>query len=120
MNYFSKFRKENIQIWKINQFQRSEKMEGYLHFIVSKLTIEELSILGILNDKDATAAFKAIRRSLLFKESKLSTATFRKTVDKLTATQFLKIVTGGKEGKLYLSYYGQKALQQSLEEVASR
>lgn len=92
-------------------------MNDYFEQIVGHLAIEEMALLGILIDKDATAAFKAIRRNELFELSELSIANFRKTMEKLTATHLINLVTGGKEHKVFLTTYGLQAIDKSLEEA---
>lgn len=92
-------------------------LREYFEQIVQQLSIEEIAVLGILLDQDATAAFKAIRRQEVMQSSDLSLAQFRKTMEKLTATYLINVVTGGKEHKVYLTSYGTKALEKSLEEV---
>ena len=90
--------------------------QAYFGNIVRRLTIEEMGIIGLLSDVDATAAFKAIKRSELQKMSKLTEAHFRKTMDKLTAMQFIGVVTGGKDHKIFVTEYGHLALDYTLEE----
>lgn len=93
-------------------------MNNYFDDIVSRLDIYEVAILGILSDQDATLAFKAIRRRILLQESKLSIAQFRKTIDKLLATQLIKAVSGAKEHKFFVTPYGLQAIEYSLKEVS--
>jgi hypothetical protein len=57
-------------------------VKEYFELIIRKLTIDEMAVLGILLDKDATAAFKSIKRNDLFQLSQLSIANFRKTMEK--------------------------------------
>jgi hypothetical protein len=92
-------------------------LDGYYQHIIRHLTFEDVAVLGVLLDKDATAAFKAIRRNEVYEESELSLANFRKTIGKLTATHMIEVVTGGKEHRIFLTTYGQEALELSLEEV---
>lgn len=89
----------------------------YFENIVHNLTFEEVGILGILSDRDATAAFKAIKRSELLVDSQMTVANFRKVFGKLTATRLVDVVTGNKEHKVFLTNFGQVALDKSLEEV---
>lgn len=84
-------------------------MGDYFKQIISQLTCEDISVLGILSEQDATAAYKAIRRSELFEASELSEANFRKTLLKLQATFFIEVTTTSKESKIYLTVYGQQA-----------
>lgn len=92
-------------------------LNDYFDHIFRQLTIEEVAVLGILLDRDATAAFKSVRRSQLYESSDMSLATFRKTIDKLKATSFIEAVTARKEHKVYLTSYGLLALEKSLKEV---
>jgi predicted transcriptional regulator len=92
-------------------------VKEYFDHIIRQLAIEEVSVLGILLDRDATAAFKSVRRSQLYENSDMSLATFRKTIDKLKSTSFIEVVTTRKEHKVYLTSYGLLALEKSLKEV---
>ena len=89
----------------------------YFNVIINNLTFDEVAILSILSDKDATAVFKAMKRSAVAKESELSEAVFRKVIGKLTATHLVDTVITGKEHRVYLTDYGCKALVSSLKEV---
>lgn len=90
-------------------------MSDYFEHIIRQLTIEEMAILGILIDRDATAAFKSMKRSDVYERSDMSLANFRKTIGKLSATCLIDVVTGSKEHKMFLTSYGQQALEKSLE-----
>jgi folylpolyglutamate synthase/dihydropteroate synthase len=92
-------------------------LNNYLEHIINQLTIEEVAVLGILKDQDATAVFKSLRRSQLYECSDMSVATFRKTIDKLKATSLVDLVTARKEHKVYLTTYGIQALEKSLQGV---
>lgn len=89
----------------------------YFEHVVNHLTYEEVSFLGILMEKDATASFKAIKRNDLLEISGLSIANFRKTIGKLTAAHLVNVIMGGRAHKVFLTTYGQLALNKSLEEV---
>jgi predicted transcriptional regulator len=89
----------------------------YFDYIIKQLSIDEVSVLGILKDQDATAAFKSVRKSKLHVSSKMTLATFRKTIEKLKATRLIDVVTARKEHKVYLTSYGSKALETLLKEV---
>jgi predicted transcriptional regulator len=69
-------------------------------------------MLKLLNEQQATAKFKAIKKKYVFELSGITEATFRKVVYRLTAVQFIEPVYGGKEHKLALTMYGEKALEQ--------
>ena len=89
----------------------------YFSFIINHLTFEEVTILGILRDEDATAAFKSMKRSQVAKEAAFTEAVFRKVIGKLAATHFISTVIAGKEHRVYLTDYGQAALDYSLREA---
>jgi predicted transcriptional regulator len=92
-------------------------VNDYFDHVIRQLSIEEVALLGILSDKDATATFKSMKRSHLFETSEMSLANFRKTMEKLKATSLIEVVTGGKEHKVFLTLYGHQALEKSLEGV---
>jgi predicted transcriptional regulator len=104
---------ENPNLKKLGGYKVCE----YFEHITRRLTIEELEILGRLLEEDATATFKAIKRKDVFEVSGWTLANFRKIMTKLTATALVSMVMGGKEQKVYLTNYGQEALEKSLEEV---
>lgn len=88
----------------------------YFDHIIKHLTIEEMVILAVLNDMDATAAFKAMKRTEVLEQSKLTIAHFRKSIGKLLSTCLVNVVAGGKEQKVFLSEYGIEALVPLKEE----
>lgn len=89
----------------------------YFLTVVNSLKIDEVTILGFLQDQDADMEFKAIKRGYLFEISKLTEANFRKTLNRLEALQFVKISVGGKEHHVYISPFGKEALSISVEGV---
>ncbi|PGQ88324.1 hypothetical protein [Priestia megaterium] len=91
-------------------------MSDYFEEVMRKLTIEDVGILGWLFHNEATAVFKAIKKSNVADAVNYSTASFRKTLSKLEAIHFVGTVTGAKEHKLYLTEYGQQAVQQGILE----
>lgn len=91
--------------------------DNYFSYVVSNLAFEEVSILGILIDKDSTAPFKSITRESLLNSSGLTLARFRKVINNLTSSHLVEVVTGGKEHRMYITEYGMKAIQESLKEV---
>lgn len=91
-------------------------MGNYFDHIISKLTINDMSILGVLADNQANVAFKAMRKKDVFDQLKMSEANFRKSLYRLEANQFIEVDTVDREHKLYITEYGQIALNQSLEE----
>lgn len=94
-------------------------MESYFKHIISRLTFNEISILGILADNDATASFKALKKKTLYKESNLTEANFRKYIYRLDAINFIEAVTGNKEHMYYITNFGLDAIDQSLQGVVN-
>lgn len=92
-------------------------MESYLDEISESLSINELSILGLLRDNNADAKFKSMKRSKLMEISNLSIADFRKVINRLESTLFIVIVTGQKEHKIFITEFGQYALSKSLAKI---
>lgn len=95
------------------------KGEHYFNHITSRLTLDEMDILGILADNDATATFKAMKKKEVFELSKKSEANFRKIIYRLDAINFLETVTGNKEHMYYVTNFGLYAIDQSLEGVVN-
>lgn len=89
----------------------------YFQHVVGKLNIDDMNILGILTDMDATATFKAIRKKDVFERSGLSEANYRKVIYRLDAMEFIQTVVGGKEHMLFITDYGTMAINHSLGEV---
>ena len=92
-------------------------MSDYFENVVRKLTIEDLSVLGWLLEEDATAVFKAIKRSNVSEAIDLSATSFRKTLGKLEAIDFIGMVTSAKEHKMYLTEFGQQAVTKATKEA---
>lgn len=85
--------------------------------IVNQLTSEELILLGVLEDNDATATFKAIKRKDMESQSELKSWSFRKALSNLREKALIDIVGREKEHRFYLNEFGMRALQISLEGV---
>lgn len=95
------------------------KQENYFKHIVSRLTIDEMNVLGILTDNDATATFKAMRKKEVFDRSCLSEANFRKIIYRLDAVNFIETVSGNKEHMYYITQFGLMAIDESLDGVVN-
>jgi predicted transcriptional regulator len=94
-------------------------MHDYFQHIVTKLTIDDMNILGILTDNDATATFKAMRKKDVFNKSGLSEANYRKVIYRLDAINFIETVTGSKEHMFFITNFGLTAVEQSIEGVVN-
>lgn len=93
-------------------------MHEYFDHVVESLNIDDISVLGILADNDATAKFKAMRKKDVFSRSGLTEAKYRKVLHRLDALNFIEVVIGGKEHKFYINDFGLFAIEKSLEDVS--
>lgn len=90
-------------------------MDQYFSDVVHSLTLEDISILGILHDQEATSKQKSIKTTTILKMSDSTEAKFRKSTDRLTALQFVISNKDYKEHGLFISEYGVQALKNILE-----
>lgn len=91
--------------------------DNYFNYIVSRLTLDDMNVLGILSDNEANATFKAMWKKEVFEISGLTEANFRKVIYRLEAINFLGVVTGKKEHMYYITTFGVTAISKSLEGV---
>ena len=91
-------------------------MERYFNHIASKLTYDEMTILGFLFEQDANALFKAIKKKTVLSETKLTIAKLRKAMEKLESKYFLEVDSSTKEHKLFITEFGEIALNKQLQE----
>ena len=89
-------------------------LTDYFSHIVKRLTFDDISILSILSDSEATAKFKSLKKSDLSNDSGLTEANFRKAIYRLDAINFVETVTGHKEHRYYITELGMKAISESL------
>lgn len=89
----------------------NEELDNYFYNVVTKLKHEDISVLGILVERNATSHFKSVGKQLVMEESGLTEAMFRKAVYHLTALDFIQVVSSSKENLLFLSGYGNAAFQ---------
>jgi predicted transcriptional regulator len=87
-------------------------MNQYFNEILQSLSIDDVEIMKLLNEQKASTKFRSIKKKYVFELSGLSEAMFRKVVYRLEAIRFIEIVYGGKEHKLVLTPFGEKALEQ--------
>lgn len=89
-------------------------MDQYFNEVVKSLTIEDTMILGVLKDNEATSKQRSIKVNMVQKMSESTEAKFRKSIDRLTALQFVVPNKDYKEHGLFISHYGLHALQNIL------
>lgn len=90
-------------------------MDNYFLSIVESLSLEEIEILNMLTCKESTSKYSAQVKREVFKNSKLSEANFRKIVNRLEAMNYIEVASGSKEHLLYVTEYGQMAIQTIFE-----
>lgn len=85
----------------------------YFMYVISRLTDEDIKLLEILQSQDAVLSYKAITKTELIKLSNLSEAIFRKSLTRLTSIVFAELVVGSKHHPIFITQYGQTALQRA-------
>ncbi|MCA1233343.1 hypothetical protein LBW83_17170 [Bacillus velezensis] len=90
-------------------------MDTYFDSVIDNLTRNDLYILGLLSDEGVDLKFKSIRKKTIQEKTQLTDATFRKSIDRLEALQFINIVKNSKEHTVFITQYGQEALRYQLE-----
>jgi len=84
--------------------------DNYFSEVIKKLTIDDISILAILHDDDATEVFKAMKASQVLKASEMTEAVFRKVIVRLEATRFIEKTTSSRHTSIYITEFGRSAL----------
>jgi hypothetical protein len=94
-------------------------MKDYFEVVVSSLTIDDMFVLGILLEKEATAAFKALSNHEIMTLAKLTEATYRRIIYRLVANKFIEVISVKKQNALYLTEYGKLAIIRNIEGVGA-
>lgn len=105
----------STKIFQNHQILRRGYMDTYFDSVIDNLTRNDLYILGLLSDEGADLKFKSIRKKTIQAKTQLTDATFRKSIDRLEALQFINIVKNSKEHTIFITQYGQEALSYQLE-----
>lgn len=105
----------STKILQNHQILRRGHMDTYFASVIDNLTRNDLYILGLLSDEGADLKFKSIRKKTIQAKTQLTDATFRKSIDRLEALQFINIVKNSKEHTIFITQYGQEALRYQLE-----
>jgi DNA-binding IclR family transcriptional regulator len=92
-------------------------VEQYFNDVVSSLSLDDMRILSILFDNEASAGFRAMKNIDIQNLSGLSESTYRRCVNRLRANKFIETFIGKKQHSLYVTHYGTQALKISLEGV---
>jgi predicted MarR family transcription regulator len=92
-------------------------LENYFEHIMKSLTIEDVGILHILLEEDATAKVKSLRNVSLYERSQTTEAKYRKILNRLIATSFIETNTDYKEHSIFITEFGINAFEQTLENM---
>jgi RIO-like serine/threonine protein kinase len=90
-------------------------MHEYFQTVVTKLTGDDMSIIGALQGDEGkirNSAFKAMNTSMLQQVAKLSRFKFKTALTRLLALQLVGEVSTNKCKSYYLTIYGQQAIEQ--------
>lgn len=90
-------------------------MDSYFLSLTDRMTIDEIEILNMLTSKESTNRFSARTKKDLLTQSNLTEAKFRKIINRLEALNFIEIVSGSREHLVYVTEYGQSAIQHIYE-----
>ena len=90
-------------------------MDSYKDVIISKLTLDDVLLLGILYENDATMTHKAMRKKSILEKSNLTDARYKKSLYRLSGGYLIDTVSGITEQRLFLTNEGCKATEIKLE-----
>lgn len=86
-------------------------MDSYFLSLTDRMTLEEIELLNLLTSNESTNRFSARTKKTLFHQSNVSEAKFRKIIYRLEALNFIEVVAGSREHLIFVTEYGQKAIQ---------
>jgi len=86
-------------------------MDNYFLSLTDRLTIDEIELLNSLTSSESINRFSAKTKKELFSQSNLTEAKFRKILYRLEALNFISIVAGSREHLIFVTEYGQNAIQ---------
>lgn len=94
-------------------------MQDYFQHVANSLTHDDMKVLGILFDNEATAGFKAMKNADVLPATQLSEATYRRVVYRLSANKFVEIITQQKMHMLYITEFGMNAIRTTVNGVGA-
>lgn len=94
-------------------------MNQYFEDVVSSLTYDDINVLSILYDNEATASFKSIKNKEVLERTGYTEAVYRRILYKLTGNKFISTIQINKQQGLYITQYGIQAINKSLQEVSA-
>ena len=86
-------------------------MDIYFSTLIDRLSIHEIEFLNYLTSNEATNRFSAITRKSIVNHVQATDAQFRKITNRLEALNFIEIVSGQREHLIYVTKFGQQAIQ---------
>jgi len=94
-------------------------LENYFDAVVGSLTIDDMYVLGTLHENDATAGFKAMPNTEIFRIVKFTEATYRRTINRLCANKLIETIGVSKQNLFYLTEFGRAAVTKTFERVGA-
>lgn len=92
-------------------------MDNYFEYVLENITLQDLTLLKILNENGALSKFRAITLFSLKEKSEMSEAIFRKVFNSLSCMRFIETDKGSKDHRVYMSSYGKEVLKVLLDEM---
>lgn len=86
-------------------------MNNHFVSLVSRLTLDDIEILNTLTSTESLSRFSARTKKEVQEGAKITEAKLRKSIVRLDAMNFIEVVPGGREHLLYVTEYGQQAIQ---------
>lgn len=90
-------------------------MEAFFKELVSNLTIDDMLVLSYLSDNQINTLYKSVTKHEIQEGTSLTTSILRKSLLKLETLSFIRIDIGSKKYKIFMTHYGQTALQMQIE-----
>lgn len=87
----------------------------YFETIVDKLSLEEIELINALTKDSAVNRFSALKKKELFDSLNITETSFRKSILRLEALNFIEISAGNRNHYVYVTDFGQQAIQNIAE-----
>lgn len=90
-------------------------MKSHFSSLIERLTLDDIEILNSLTSQESISRFSAKTKKEIQDFTKISESKFRKTLCRLEAMNFIEIVPGNREHLLFVTDFGQSAIQNIYE-----